>query len=221
MLPSGLAPHPRLDAARLAARKAQLDYIASPRSGLERRGRPGRFIYFGARGRRVTNSVTLARIAALAIPPAWKDVWICPSANGHLQATGYDARGRKQYRYHPEWRELRDRAKYSDIVPFARALPRLRHAVARDLRAPKLSKRRVLATVVRLLERTQIRVGNEKYVHDNDSYGLTTLRTRHVQIVGDTVELRFRGKSGKILARDGARTLARGRPEALLQAAWK
>jgi DNA topoisomerase-1 len=145
----------------------------------------------------VTNSVTLARIAALAIPPAWRDVWICPSASGHLQATGYDARGRKQYRYHPDWRALRDRAKYSDIVPFARALPRLRRAVARDLRTPKLGKRRVLATVVRLLERTQIRVGNEKYVHDNDSYGLTTLRNRHAHVVGDTVQLRFRGKSGK------------------------
>jgi DNA topoisomerase-1 len=182
---------------RAAAKKAHLRYVGSDEAGLERRGRPGRFRYFDARGRPVKDVATLSRIASLAIPPAWTRVWICPFPQGHLQATGYDVRGRKQYRYHPAWRSLRDRAKYSDIVPFARALTRLRPAVARDLRAPVLSKKRLVATIVTLLERTQIRVGNEKYAHDNDSYGLTTLRTRHATVGRDGVKLSFRGKSGK------------------------
>lgn len=180
-----------------AAKRAGLRYVTSERDGIERRGKPGRFQYFDARGKRLKHASTLARIASLAIPPAWQRVWICPFADGHIQATGYDVKGRKQYRYHGEWRKIRDHAKYADIVPFVHALPRLRSSVERDLRAPGLAKARVVAAVVRLLERTQIRIGNEKYAQDNDSYGLTTLRMRHAQFASDTLELKFRGKSGK------------------------
>jgi DNA topoisomerase-1 len=182
---------------REAARRAHLRYVVANEGGLLRRGRPGHFTYVDAQGRRVKNSATLSRIASLAIPPAWQRVWICASPNGHLQATGYDARGRKQYRYHPEWRAVRDHAKYADIVPFVRSLPRLRRALARDLRGAALTKARVVASVVDLLERTQIRVGNAKYARENDSYGLTTLQNRHARVVGDRLELSFRGKSGK------------------------
>ena len=140
----------------------------------------------------------LARIRALAIPPAWTAVWICRDPNGHLQAVGRDARGRKQYRYHAKWRALRDQTKYERMRAFAEALPRIRRRVARDLRRPGLSREKVLATVVRLLELTRIRVGNAEYSRDNGSYGLTTLRPRHVAVRGSKVEFRFRGKSGKI-----------------------
>jgi len=178
-----------------AAKKARLRYVEAGGDGIERRGRPGRFSYFDAKGRRVRSATTLARIASLAIPPAWRDVWICASPHGHVQATGHDAKGRKQYRYHAEWRKVRDHAKYADIVPFVHALPRLRRAVARDLGRSGVGKPRLVAAVVRLLDRTPIRIGNERYAQENDSYGLTTLRKRHAVLSGDTLKLRFRGKS--------------------------
>jgi DNA topoisomerase-1 len=138
----------------------------------------------------------LARIRSLAIPPAWTDVWICPLANGHLQATGFDARHRKQYKYHPRWREARDETKYDRMIAFARALPRIRRRARHDLALPGLPRDKVLATIVRLLETTRMRVGNEEYARENDSFGLTTLRTRQVRVQGSTMQFKFRGKSG-------------------------
>ena len=139
---------------------------------------------------------TLARIRRLAIPPAWVDVWIAPDPTGHLQATGRDARGRKQYRYHAEWTAQRDVAKYDHVIDFAHTLPAIRHRVAADLQAPPLSRARVLATVIALLERTHIRVGNDEYARENGSYGLTTLKDRHVRVRGRRMEFSFKGKSG-------------------------
>lgn len=141
---------------------------------------------------------TLERIRALAIPPAWNDVWICDDAQGHLQATGRDARGRKQYRYHPRWREVRDENKYARMEAFCSALPKLRAKVDRDLSRSGLQRERVLAAVVRLLERTLMRVGNDEYARSNGSYGLTTLRTKHVEVHGENLRFRFKGKSGKV-----------------------
>ncbi|HEX6764373.1 MAG TPA: DNA topoisomerase IB, partial [Polyangiaceae bacterium] len=148
-------------------------------------------------GRSLRQGRALARIRALAIPPAWTCVWICLDANGHLQATGRDARGRLQYRYHARWREVRDEAKYHDVVAFARTLPKLRRRVARDLRQRALTKDKVLATIVGVMERTCIRVGNDEYAKANGSYGLTTLLDRHARIERNGVEFRFRGKGGK------------------------
>jgi DNA topoisomerase-1 len=145
----------------------------------------------------VRNGRDLERLRALAIPPAWRDVWICPDPLGHLQATGRDARGRKQHRYHARWREVRDEAKYDRILEFAAALPRLRRRTAADITAPGLSRRKVVAAVVQLLEKTTIRVGNDEYARDNDSFGLTTLRDAHARITGSTIRFRFKGKSGK------------------------
>lgn len=139
----------------------------------------------------------LKRINALAIPPAWKDVWICPSANGHLQATGRDARGRKQYRYHPRWREIRDENKFARMIAFGRALPKIRRRIRRDLRARGLGRDKILATIVRLMDLSAIRIGNDEYAHENKSYGLTTLKGRHARVNGNTIHFRFRGKSGK------------------------
>lgn len=162
------------------------------------RKRSGRgFTYLRPDGSTVRDAPTLARIRRLAVPPAWQDVWISADALGHIQATGRDARRRKQYRYHPSWCEERDAAKYERMIDFARALPRIRARVATDLGRPGLSRERVLAAIVRLLDATMIRVGNAEYAKDNQSYGLTTLRTRHVTVNGDTIELGFRGKSGK------------------------
>jgi DNA topoisomerase I len=182
---------------RAAADAARLRLVTAGEPGLERRGSPRRFRYVDARGRLVRDRGALARIRALAIPPAWKRVWISRTSKGHVQATGFDARGRKQYRYHPEWRRVRDRAKYENILPFVHALPRLRRRLARDLRQRALTKQKVIATVLGVMQRTQIRVGNREYARDNASYGLTTLRNRHARIRGDRVELRFRGKGGK------------------------
>src|SRR5262249_14443162 len=131
-------------------------------------------------------------------PPAWTDVWICRRGNGHLQATGRDARGRKQYRYHPRWREARDATKYSHTVEFGRALPRIRRRVERDLARRTLSREKVIATVVRLLDTTALRVGNEEYARENRSFGLTTMRDRHATVNGSEVRLRFRGKGGQV-----------------------
>jgi len=148
-------------------------------------------------GRAVRGAAALARIRSLAIPPAWRDVWISTDENGHLQATGRDARGRTQYRYHPRWREVRDEAKYHDVVAFAQALPRLRGRVAQDLRRSQLTKEKVIATVLEVMERTCIRVGNDRYAEENRSYGLTTLLDRHARIARGSVEFSFRGKGGK------------------------
>jgi DNA topoisomerase-1 len=168
---------------------------ASP--GLRRR-RSGRgFSYVGPDGRPVRDAATLARIRSLAIPPAYTDVWICPTPNGHIQATGRDARGRKQYRYHPKWREVRDETKFGRMLAFSDALPRLRKRVDEDLAKPGLPREKVLATVVRLLECTAIRVGNDEYAKSNRSFGLTTLQDRHVEISGSNLRFEFRGKNGK------------------------
>jgi DNA topoisomerase-1 len=159
-----------------------------------RRGRS--FIYLTPAGRPVRAVRELERIRALAVPPAYRDVWVCRDPRGHLQATGRDARGRKQYRYHPRWRVLRDANKFDRMLEFGRSLPRIRRCVARDLRRPGLPRERVLATLVKLLERTLVRVGNEEYVRANGSYGLTTLRNRHVRVRGQRVVFEFRGKRG-------------------------
>jgi len=179
------------------AREADLRYVCDARPGISRLRRGRGFEYRDARGQPLEDADTRARIRALAIPPAWTDVWICPDPRGHLQATGRDARGRKQYRYHPRWREVRDANKYERMVPFGRALPRIRARAERDLARPGLPREKVLAAVVQLLDTTLIRVGNDGYARDNGSYGLTTMRRRHATVVGSTIEFRFRGKSGK------------------------
>jgi DNA topoisomerase-1 len=179
-----------------AARRARLRYVADTRPGI-RRLRCGRsFRYVDARGKAIRDPDELQRLRRLAIPPAWTDVWICPDPNGHLLATGRDARGRKQYRYHPRWRQVRDETKYDRMIAFGRALPRVRAQVARDLAKPGLPREKVLATVVRLLETTLIRVGNGEYARANRSFGLTTLRNKHVAIRGGTLHFEFRGKHG-------------------------
>ena len=191
-------PPPALDpVTRATLRKASLRYSRPGDRGFRRTGSPDAFRYLDANGRKVRRAETLARIRKLAIPPAWTDVWICEDANGHLQATGRDARGRLQYRYHPQWRAQRDEHKFDRLVDFAAALPAIRDAVERDLAAPGLPRRKLLAAMVRLLDRRYVRVGDERYRRDNGSFGLTTLRTRHVKVSGDTIRLRFRGKSGK------------------------
>jgi DNA topoisomerase-1 len=180
-----------------AAREAGLRYFDDRHPGITRQKRGKHFAYFHPDGKPVTDPEELLRIKALAVPPAYTSVWISPKANGHLQATGRDARGRKQYRYHKRFREVRDEAKYHRLVAFGHALPEIRKAVGRDLDAPDLSRRKVLAAVVSLLDMTGMRVGNEEYAQANDSYGLTTLRTRHVRLQGSKVRLNFRGKTGK------------------------
>jgi len=180
-----------------SARAAGLRYVNASVAGFGRRrkGKKG-FAYFGADGRALADADVIARIRSLAIPPAWEDVWICPFANGHLQATGKDARGRKQYRYHPRFREVRDRNKFEHIIDFAHALPAIRRRVEADLSLPGLPRDKVLAAVVRLLEATLIRVGNEEYAKENHSFGLTTLRQKHVDVAGAHIHFEFRGKSG-------------------------
>ncbi|MDM9557668.1 MULTISPECIES: DNA topoisomerase IB [Bordetella] len=176
---------------------AGLVYVDDRRPGYSRRrGRTGKFHYFDTRGRRIVDRDVIRRIDALAIPPAYTDVWICPRANGHLQATGRDARGRKQYRYHPDWTALRDAGKYDQLAEFAACLPRIRKQVERDMARPALSQEKVLAVLVRLLEITLIRIGTREYARANGSYGLTTLKRRHTAVAGDKLRLRFTGKSG-------------------------
>ena len=179
-----------------SARDAGLRYTYDSKPGIGRKKTTKGFRYVGADGKPVRDKETLARIKSLAIPPAWQDVWICPAANGHLQATGRDARGRKQSRYHPRWREIRDEAKYERMMAFGAALPKIRERVDHDLGLPGLGRQKVLATIVRLLETTFIRVGNEEYARENKSYGLTTMRRRHVAIDGASVRFTFKGKSG-------------------------
>jgi DNA topoisomerase-1 len=180
-----------------AAREAGLVYVSAGDPGYRRRKSGNGFRYLDEHGRTIADPAMLRRIRSLVIPPAWTDVWICPRENGHLQAVGRDARGRRQYRYHPRWREVRDSAKYEHVIAFARALPRIRRRVRRDASRRALSREKVLATVVRLLEVTLIRVGNEEYVKANQSFGLSTMRDRHVAVRGGAIQFRFRGKAGK------------------------
>ena len=180
-----------------SAEAAGLRYVSDEMPGIRRRKRGDSFSYVDPDGETVEHEKTLARIESLVIPPAWTEVWICPRANGHLQATGRDAKGRKQYRYHSKWREVRDAVKYDKMLDFAAALPKIRRRVDRDLSLPGLPREKVLATVVRLLEQTRIRVGNEEYKAQNRSFGLTTLQDRHVDVNGSTVRFHFKGKSGK------------------------
>jgi DNA topoisomerase-1 len=179
-----------------SARAAGLRYVSDTHPGIERRRTAKGFRYFAPDGAPVRDATTLKRIRALAIPPAWTDVWICPRADGHLQATGRDARRRKQYRYHDRWREVRDETKYGRLAAFGRALPRIRRRVARDLALAGLPRDKVLATIVHLLETTFVRIGNAEYARDNESFGLTTLRDRQARVDGSTIRLRFKGKSG-------------------------
>ncbi|MBX9680250.1 MAG: DNA topoisomerase IB [Gemmataceae bacterium] len=179
-----------------SAKVAGLRYVHDRMPGIRRVGSGKKYRFLGPDGKAVRDGETLARIRSLVIPPAWTDVWICKDANGHLQATGRDARGRKQFRYHPRWREVRDETKYGRILVFGQRLPRIRARIARDLKKPGLSREKVLATLVRLLETTLIRVGNEEYARQNRSFGLTTMRDRHAKIKGSEVRFEFTGKSG-------------------------
>lgn len=177
-----------------------LHYVSNEHSGIRRR-RCGRgFVYIDDEGRRVTAAGVLRRIKSLAIPPAWTDVWICADERGHLQATGRDAKGRKQYRYHPDWSDLRNQTKFERLAEFGAVLPRVRRRVAKDLRRQGLPHDKVVALAVRLLEGTLIRVGNEEYTRSNASYGLTTLRSKHVDVNGTEIRFQFRAKSGKLRA---------------------
>lgn len=180
-----------------AAREAGLRYVSDQQPGIRRKRHRNGFRYVDAQNRPVRDRDTLARIRSLAIPPAWTEVWISPRANGHIQATGRDARGRKQYRYHPRWREVRDEHKYGRMLAFASALPTIRQRVDDDLSRRGLPREKVVAAVVRLLETTLIRVGNDEYARDNKSFGLTTMRDRHVEVDGSDISFEFTGKSGK------------------------
>jgi DNA topoisomerase-1 len=180
-----------------AAKAAQLRYVSDAKPGITRHRSGTGFSYRRPDGTAIRDKDTLARIQALAIPPAWTDVWISPSSEGHLQATGRDARKRKQYRYHKRWSQVRDENKYERLIAFARALPRIRKRVEEDLALPGLPRAKLLATIVRLLETTFIRVGNEWYARTNSSFGLTTLKNRHVDVKGARIQFKFRGKSGK------------------------
>ena len=179
-----------------SARKAGLRYMTDDVPGIRRLKAGRSFRYVSPDGKPLTDKIEVSRIKSLAIPPAYTDVWIAPIRNAHLQATGRDARGRKQYRYHKRWREVRDENKFDRMLAFAKALPKIRAAVKRDLAKPGLPREKVLATVVSLLEATMIRVGNEEYARENDSYGLTTMEDKHVNVRGDAIRFKFRGKSG-------------------------
>jgi DNA topoisomerase-1 len=180
-----------------AAESVGLRYVSDARPGIRRRKSGNGFTYTQADGSKLSEPKALRRIKALAIPPAWTDVWICPFGNGHIQATGRDARGRKQYRYHPDFRAIRESTKYEHVVQFADALPAIREKVREHMALRGLPKAKVLATIVHLLETTLIRVGNDDYAKQNNSYGLTTLKNRHVAVDGNEVRFRFTGKSGK------------------------
>ncbi|MFN2540691.1 MAG: DNA topoisomerase IB [Chthoniobacterales bacterium] len=181
-----------------AAEEAGLRYVSDDRPGYTRKKKGDDFEYFDAEGKSIRDEQRLLRIQRLAIPPAWTDVWICPSPNCHIQATGRDARRRKQYLYHERWREVRDENKYDRMLSFAEQLPKIRRRVDKDLRLRGLPREKVLATVVRLLERTFIRVGNPEYARQNKSFGLTTMQDRHVDVKGSQLRFRFRGKSGRV-----------------------
>ncbi len=182
--------------ARQSARDAGLRYRLDAGPGISRKRQGKDFRYFLPNHKPLTGDGELRRVRSLAVPPAWTDVWISPDSQSHLQATGRDARGRKQYRYHRDWRSSRDETKFERMLDFGRALPGIRKKILRDLRRPGLDRRKVLAALIRLLEISGTRIGNEEYVTENHSYGLTTLRNRHATVRGDTIRLRFRGKAG-------------------------
>jgi DNA topoisomerase-1 len=185
-----------------AARSAGLRYVSDQTPGIRRRRAGNGFVYISPDGDRITDPTEVARIKSLAVPPAWTDVWLCPSPRGHIQATGRDARGRKQYRYHDRWREVRDQTKYERVIDFGRVLPSIRASVDADLARAGLPIEKVLAAVVRLLDSTSIRVGNPAYAKENGSYGLTTMRDQHVNVFGSRMRFRFRGKGGKLTVVD-------------------
>ncbi|MEY9155745.1 DNA topoisomerase IB [Bradyrhizobium japonicum] len=174
-----------------------LRYVSDSSPGYTRKRTGTTFTYYDKDGKRITDAAVVRRIKAIGIPPAYESVWICPSPNGHIQATGLDARGRKQYRYHPKWRELRDQNKYEHIIQFAAALPALRHRVAADMKRDGLPREKVLATIVSLLEKTLIRVGNAEYAETNKSFGLTTLRRKHIAVGRGVLRFAFTGKVGQ------------------------
>src|SRR6266513_4510555 len=180
-----------------AAEEAGLLYVSDDRPGYTRKAKGEDFDWLDADGEPIRDEQRLLRLKRLAIPPAWTEVWVPPLANGHIQATGRDARGRKQYVYHDRWREVRDENKYDRIISFGKTLPKIRRRIARDLKLPGLPRNKVLATVVQLLERTFIRIGNEEYARENKSFGLTTMKDRHVEVKGAKLRFRFRGKSGR------------------------
>jgi DNA topoisomerase I len=203
-LPIAMSHRPRRRATRPiqvdpaeSAMAAGLRYVRDGEPGIRRKRARRGFSYVDARGEPVRDRKMLDRIRSLGIPPAWTDVWICANPRGHLQATGKDAKGRKQYRYHPRWREVRDATKYDRMIAFAEALPTIRARVAGDLALPDLPRAKVLAAVVRLLDETSLRIGNQEYARENASYGLTTLRNEHAEVAGTRVRFHFRGKSGK------------------------
>jgi DNA topoisomerase I len=189
-------PSPRIEEHRNAATRAGLSYVTDGAAGIRRRRAGKGWIYFAPDGTQLVDAAERKRINRLVIPPAWTDVWICPDPQGHIQATARDARGRKQYRYHPLYREARDQSKFRRVLEFSEILPSIRERIERDLRAPDHTRRQILATVVRLLDKTLIRVGNDEYARENRSFGLTTLRRRHVQVEGSRLRFSFRGKSG-------------------------
>jgi DNA topoisomerase I len=180
-----------------SARAVGLRHVNDEQPGLKRVKCGDSFRYRDDAGKNVRDLSVVKRIRSLAIPPAWTGVWICPHENGHLQATGRDAKGRKQFRYHPLWREVRDATKYDRLIDFAQALPEIRRRIARDIAKPGLTREKVLATIVRLMDLAFIRVGNEEYAKQNDSYGLTTMKDQHAKIRGERIQFSFRGKSGK------------------------
>jgi DNA topoisomerase-1 len=193
---AGVAHRKLQTAEKSSARMAGLRYVTDSAPGIGRTQRGPSFTYVGPDGKKVRDPKVLARIRSLVIPPAWKDVWVCTDSDGHLQASGRDARRRKQYRYHPRWREVRDQDKYENLVRFAQALPRIRRRVATHLRRAGLPREKVLAAVVKLLETTLVRVGNDEYARNNNSFGLTTMRDRHARVARSSVRFAFKGKSG-------------------------
>ena len=206
-----------------SAKNAGLRYVSDAKPGITRKRWRKAFRYFDPDGTLVRDSETLARIKSLVIPPAWKDVWICPSPKGHLQVTGRDAKDREQSRYHPRWREVRDEIKYERLMAFGGVLPSIRERVEQDLARPALPREKILAAIVRLMETTLIRVGNVEYARQNQSYGLTTMRGKHVQVDGSTIIFKFQGKSGvrhavDITDRRLARIIQQRRPR---RTSWK
>ncbi len=179
-----------------AAKSAGLRYVTDAQPGITRKRAGSGWAFYSPKGKRIADDEERQRIASLAIPPAWTDVWICPDPRGHLQVTARDVKGRKQYRYHPKFREERDESKFDRMLAFSAGLPRLREKLERDLALPGLPRRKLLATMVRLLDKTLIRIGNEEYLKANKSVGLTTMRRRHVAVDGHTLTFSFRGKSG-------------------------
>ncbi|WP_205504553.1 DNA topoisomerase IB [Rufibacter psychrotolerans] len=191
-----LSPHAIYADVAASAQQAGLRYFPDTKPGITRQKEGKEFTYFTPKGEPLSDEKTLERIKKLVIPPAWTQVWICPSANGHIQATGRDEKGRKQYVYHPQWKEVRSLNKFGRMLAFGKALPGIRKQVEKDLRLRKLEKRKILAIVVELLDNSFIRIGNKAYAKENKSYGLTTLRDRHVKVEGDQLRLEFVGKKG-------------------------